>query len=65
MAEEHARELGQENLKLSRQNLQICACGLNPYHTLNPTANFPVLPASVTAAHAAHYRGKACPLWGR
>lgn len=58
-----------ENLDRRISNLAHRTCRFVPvawpYHTLNPTANFPVLPASATAAHAAHYRGKACPLWGR
>lgn len=52
MVEEHVRGLGEENLKLSTPNLQICAHGLTiPYPEAK--ANFPLLPA-----------GKACPLWG-
>lgn len=56
MAEEHARGLGQENLKRSTLDLQICAHGLDIL-ALKPTANL-LLPASATAAQAAPYPGQ-------
>lgn len=45
-------DLGQQNLKRSTLDLQICARGLTIL-ALKPTANLPLPPASVAAAHAA------------